>query len=214
MDAVNKIENISLKQIKKIFPNKNNIDYGKLQLTTEGVYSVSGFRAGLHLVNLIRKFFNKNNIDITDGTGNCGSDTIMFGLYFKNVNSIELNNINFKVLENNIKQYNLNNVKLFKGSSIDIIPTLKKQNCIFIDAPWTGRDYKKNISMKLFMDNKELSEIYNILKKYTELFIFKVPINYDFTFFIQNTKVQKYHIDSYIDHNKNIKYYYIFIPTI
>jgi hypothetical protein len=214
METINKIEDISLKQIKKIFPNKNNVKFEKLQITTEGIYSVSGYHAAEHLVYLIKKYFKKNDINITDGTGNCGSDTIIFSFYFKNVNSIELDNTNYKVLENNIKQYNLKNIHAYNGSSLDIIKTLKNQDCVFIDAPWTGRDYKKNISMKLFMDNKELSEIYNMLKKYTDLFIFKVPINYDFTFFIQNTKLQKYYIHSYIDNNKVIKYYYIFAPSI
>lgn len=209
----NKIEQFPLHVLKIIFPNKNNIDFTKLQLTTEGIYSVSIYRAGLYLRNIISKYFKRNNITITDGTGNCGADTIMFGLFFKNVNSIELNNTNFKALKNNIKQYNLNNVKLFKGSCINIIPTLKRQNCIYIDAPWNGTDYKNNISIKLYLDNKELSEIYYILYKYTELLIFKVPVNYDFTYFIQNTHIRKYYIDSFIDKYTNIRFYYIFIST-
>ena len=98
------------------------------------------------------------------------------------------------------------------GSSLDIIPTLKKQNCIFIDAPWTGRDYKKNISMQLFLDNIEISEIFKMFKKYTDLFIFKVPINYDFNYFIQNTKIIKYYIHAYSNIYKVIKFYYIFAP--
>ena len=208
----NIIEENSINEIKKFFPNKNNIDFNKLKITTEGLYSVSGYHAAIHLVYLIKKYFKQKDINIIDGTGNCGSDTISFGLNFKNVISIELDNTNYIALSNNVKQYNLKNVKIYNGSSLDIIPTLKKQNCIFIDAPWTGRDYKKNISMQLFLDNIEISEIFKMFKKYTDLFIFKVPINYDFNYFIQNTKIIKYYIHAYSNIYKVIKFYYIFAP--
>ena len=52
-----------------------------------------------------------------------------------------------------------------------------------------------------------------MFKKNTELFVFKVPINYDFTYFIQNTKLNKYYIHSYTDINKVVKFYYIFAST-
>jgi tRNA/tmRNA/rRNA uracil-C5-methylase (TrmA/RlmC/RlmD family) len=42
---------------------------------------------------------------ITDLTGNVGGDTILFGLNFKNVHSIEFNDENFKALENNINVF-------------------------------------------------------------------------------------------------------------
>ena len=74
------------------------------------------------------------------------------------------------------------------------------------------RDYKKNISMQLFLDNIEISEIFKMFKKYTDLFIFKVPINYDFNYFIQNTKIIKYYIHAYSNIYKVIKFYYIFAP--
>lgn len=209
----NIIEDVSINKIKKIFPNINKINYNKLQLTTEGLYSVSGYHASEHLCYLITKYFKTKNIDITDATANCGSDTISFSIHFKHVNSIELNSNNYQALTNNVKEYNLKNVKLYNGSSLDIIPTLKKQHCIFIDAPWTGRDYKKNTTMKLFLDNKEISEIFIMFKKYTELFVFKVPVNYDFTYFIQNTNLNKYYIHSYENTQKIIKFYYIFAST-
>ena len=211
----NKIQVYPLHILKQIFINKNNINFNKLQLTSNGIFSVSKYNAALHLKTLIYKFFNNNkNITITDATANCGSDTIIFGLFFKNVNSIELDTTNFKALKNNIKQYNLNNVKLFHGSLINIIPNLKISNCIYIDAPWNGVDYKNHSSIKLYLDNIEISEIYNIFYKYTELFIFKVPVNYDFTYFIQYTHINKYYIDSYTDKYNNIRFYYIIISTL
>lgn len=208
---MNKIENKNIKFFNKYFQDYKNVDKTKLKITTEGVYSVSGYRSANYLSKQIKRYFKKNDITITDGTGNNGTDTISFGLNFKNVNSIELDDINYSVLENNINVYGLNNVKLYKGSLLNIIPKLK-QDVIFIDAPWT-KNYKEKEIIKLYIDNEEISKIYNDLKKYAKLFIFKVPKNYDFTYFIQNTIKDKYFIISYKDKYENIKFYFIFIST-
>ena len=206
----NKIENVEINFFNKFFQNHKNIDKTKLKITTEGIYSVSGYKSANYLCYLIKKYFKNNNITITDGTGNNGTDTIAFGLNFNNVNSIEIDDVNYKVLKNNVNVYELTNVKLFKGSSLKIIPTLI-QDVIFIDAPWT-KNYKEKETIRLFMDNIEISEIFNNFKKYTKLFIFKVPTNYDFNYFTKNTNATKYSIIAYRNKNR-IVFYYIFISV-
>jgi 16S rRNA G966 N2-methylase RsmD len=207
---INKIEKVEISFLNKFFQNHKNIDKTKLKITTEGIYSISGYKAGNYLCSLIKQYLKNNNITITDGTGNNGTDTISFGLNFNKVNSIENNDINYEVLKNNINVYQLTNVKLFKGSSLNIIPTIK-QDVIFIDAPWT-KNYKEKEIIKLFMDNIEISEIFNNLKNYTKLFIFKVPTNYDFNFFIKNTNTNTSNYSIFEYKNKNrIVFYYIFI---
>jgi len=208
---MNRVENKDIGFFNKYFQDYKNIDKTKLKITTEGIYSVSGYISANYLSKQIKRYFKNKDITITDGTGNNGTDTISFGLNFKSVNSIELDNINYNILKNNINVYGLKNVKLYKGSSLDIIPTLK-QDVVFIDAPWT-KNYKETAIIRLYMDNKEISKIYNDLKKYTKLFVFKVPNNYDFTYFIQHTKMEKYFIISYKDKYENIKFYFIFIST-
>ena len=208
---MNRVENKDIGFFNKYFQDYKNIDKTKLKITTEGIYSVSGYRSANYLSKQIKRYFKNKDITITDGTGNNGTDTISFCLNFKSVNSIELDDTNYSVLENNINVYGFKNVKLYKGSSLDIIPTLK-QDVVFIDAPWT-KNYKDNEIIRLYMDNKEISTIYNDFKKYTKLFVFKVPKNYDFTYFIQQTTMDKYFIISYKDKYKNIKFYFIFIST-
>ena len=209
-------KNISIKKIIKTFPKlKNENDYNKLKLTTEGIYSVSGNKASIHLCYLIKKYFKNNkDLTVTDATANNGSDTIMLGLEFNKVNAIEKNKINFEVLKNNIDIYNLDNVKLYNDSLMNIIPQIN-QDVIFIDAPWKqhmDEDYKESENLKLYIDKKEISTVYNELKKYCKLFIFKVPYNYDFSFFIHNTKLEKYYIIAHKQH-EDIKFYYIIIPS-
>ena len=207
---VNKIENIDNKFKANYFPQTNGINYDNIKLTTEGVYSVSSIQSVKKMIKILKNIFGNNNITITDDTANNGSDTIKLALEFNNINSIEIDKLNYSVLENNVNEYKLTNVNLYNGNSLEIIPKLT-QDVIYIDAPWGGTNYKEKNTMSLYLDNKELSDIYNEYKKYTKLFIFKVPLNYNFTFFIQNTYVSKYNI--YLYSKNNIKKFYFMIVS-
>ena len=190
----NKIENVKNEFKFYYFPDVGDVDRRQIQLTTEGIYSVSDNAGSAKLVYLIEKYFKSNDLIITDATGNNGSDTIALGLKFSHINSIELDPINYSVLENNVKQvYKLSNVDLFNGDSLTLIPKLK-QDVIYIDAPWGGSDYKKNSRLELYMSNKSMGEIFNELKSNAKLFIYKLTKNYDFTNFIQTTMVTKYYL--------------------
>jgi len=207
----NIIEMVDNKFKSKYFPLINGINYDNIQITTEGKYSISDNESSDKLVYLIQKYFKTTDLIITDGTGNNGSDTIALALKFKLVNSIELDDLNFKVLENNVKDvYKLKNVNIFKGSSLDYFKN-NLQDVIYLDAPWGGSNYKDNSRMELYMDNKDLGQIYNDGKNYTRLFIFKLPKNYDFTNFIQTTMVTKYYIYMYSKNNKP-KFFFMFVP--
>ena len=207
----NKIEDFPIDIKTYYFPEKRDIDYNKIMITTEGRYSISDKKGSSKLVELIERYFHSKDLVITDATGNNGSDTIALALKFKKVNSIELDKINHKALSNNVNVFNLKNVDVFLGDSLKVIPTLK-QDVIYIDAPWGGSDYKDQERLCLYLGDSELSDIYNKFKNKTRLFVFKIPKNYDFTYFIQKTKNLKYHIYTYIRKEK-IKYYLMFVPT-
>ena len=57
------------------------------------------------------------NKTIADLSGNVGGDTIRFGINFKEVDSYELNPINFEALKNNVEIYDLKNVHLHLGDA-------------------------------------------------------------------------------------------------
>lgn len=206
---MNNIISIPIELKKKIFPHNNlsDIEYDKLQITKEGVYSVSKISGSKFLIKIINKHFNNNdNIVITDATSNVGSDTIMLAQTYKHINSIELDPVNYNVLKNNIQVYNLSNIDLYNANSIDLLDKLQ-QDCIYIDAPWGGSDYLQHESIKLYLDNKEISEIYNEFNKFCKIMIFKIPRNYDFTNFIQQTNmINKYNIYSFRKNDKIIYY--------
>jgi hypothetical protein len=205
------IVDIQYSKLNKIFPTVNGVDKTKLKITDVGLYSVSKVSGSSKLIYLIKKYFKTDDLIITDATANVGSDTINLALNFKKVNSIELNTGEYDVLKNNVSVYNLKNVKLYNDSSLNMISKLK-QDVVYIDAPWGGIDYKKLDSVKLYMSDVEISQIYNKNKKYAQLFVFKVPVNYNFNYFFKKTKITKYYLHAYINKN-NIKYYFIFCPS-
>jgi hypothetical protein len=89
-------------KITDLFPNIKNVDLKKIKINEEGLYSITRYKDANYISKLIYKFFNSNNITITDATSNVGGNTISFCLYFNNVNAIEINNENYKLLKNNI----------------------------------------------------------------------------------------------------------------
>ena len=208
--------NNDIKLLKDTYPDIINVDMNKLKISKVGKYSTSKVHGAEQLVKYIKRYCKILNINkckdliITDGTGNNGSDTIYLALNFKHINSIEKDINEFQILENNVKTYNLNNVSLYNASTLDILNTLT-QDIIYIDAPWGGISYKNHKQVKLYMDNKEISEIYLKNKNYAKLFIFKVPKNYDFNYFIKITNILFIEIISVIsEHTNKIKYYFIF----
>ena len=209
----NNIKNIqSGGYINSIFPDYDNVDKSKLELTDESIYSVSKINGANFTIEKIIDYLKSNNITITDGTANVGSDTIMFGLNFEKVNSVEIDDATYKALKNNVEQYKLKNINVVKGDINNEINNLE-QDVIYLDAPWGGRDYTKFDKLKLYLGNKEILDFVLEHNKKAKLFVLKVPYNYDFEYLenkIKDFKVLKY---PYYNYDK-LKYYIILISTI
>jgi 16S rRNA G966 N2-methylase RsmD len=176
---------IDIHELYKIFPNISGIDRSKLKITDVGIYSTSRTIGSCFIAEIIMNHMKSKNITITDGTGNVGSETIVYSQLFKHVNVIELDKTNFDVLKHNITTYKLDNVTPINGDSLKELPKLT-QDVIVLDAPWGGPSYSKHERVRLYMSNIEISDI---VKKYwnnTKLFILKVPRNYDLSYFSKN----------------------------
>lgn len=205
---VKKLNRIDSEHLNLAFPDYKNIDKSKLSLSNEGLFSYSGKYASAQLIKNIISIFKTDKLIITDCTANNGSDTIAFGLQFKKVNAIELNEINYNILKQNIEVYDLKNIDIINGDSLEHIDKLK-QDILYFDPPW-GLDYYNRLpNIKLYLGQTEISEIYNKFSKNAKIMIFKLPTNYDFTYFIQKTNIQKFKVKSYVVKNK-IKFYYLF----
>ena len=204
----NNIIKVSFSYAKLIFDNLSIEEFNNLIFTDESIYSSSKVEGSNLLKNIIIDNIKDDNIIITDGTANIGTDSIYLSKYFKKINSIEISNINHKALINNINVFKKNNINPILGDVINEINNLE-QDVIYIDAPWGGRNYKKNDNMKLYLGNMEILEFYKNFKDKAKIFIFKIPFNYNFEY-LKNNINKKITIYPFKKDNK-IKFFFILI---
>ena len=170
-----------------------NINYKNIQYDEEGLWSITLPNDADNISKIIIKELNKNSI-LIDGTCGLGGNILSFAKYFKKVIGIEINNNRFKMLLNNIKLYNLNNIYLINDNCINFICNLKiKYDGIFIDPPWGGPNYKYINKLRLTLGSHNLITIIRLIKKINNIKIFmKLPFNYDLTeFYNLNYKIYK-----------------------
>ena len=167
----------SLKIKEKIFPLIKNFDMDKLQYDDEGLYSISHPDDADYISYLILNCVNNNkNLKILDTTAGVGGNTISFSKIFSQVVSIEIDKTRFKMLENNIKLYDLNNVNLINDDCKNYLNS--EYDIIFFDPPWGGPEYKTHKSLELFLGDQNLINIIEKIPK-NKYIILKLPFNYN-----------------------------------
>jgi predicted RNA methylase len=128
--------------------------------------------------------------EITDGCACCGGNVISF-VYcsrFQNVNAVEVDTERTNILRKNIvtvSQMRPTNtdVNVYSGSYIDHMPNLK-QDVVFLDAPWGGRNYINQHSVSLYIDKWHISSVVaylfnNSKHNNTKYVVLKVPPNWN-----------------------------------
>ena len=204
----NSIIKVSYPYAKLIFDNLQLEQFNKLLFTDESIYSSSKIEGSKLLKNIIYENLKDENITITDGTANIGTDSIYLSNYFKKINSIEISNINHKALTNNINVFKKSNITPILGDVLIEVNNLD-QDVIYIDAPWGGRNYKKNENMKLYLGNMEILDFYKNFKNKAKIFVFKIPYNYNFEY-LKNNIDSKMTIYPFKKENK-IKFFFVLI---
>lgn len=166
-----------------VFPYKENIDYTRLQMTPEGLYSITRRRDSEKIILYLQDMIGYlSHQTITDATACVGGDTIQFGLAFQTVHSVEWKHDNFIVLRNNIETYGLQNIVLHEGDVTKIFNW--KSDVLYIDPPWGGPQYRTLRSLDVFLANMRLDVwVESLLKqpKYPKHIVLKLPRNYNFT---------------------------------
>ena len=208
----NNITSVDENFIKKIFITTENIDINKIMFTNESIYSSSRSKGSKRLIDVIKKYYDTDNVVITDGTANIGTDAINLSTVYKNINAVEISKINFKALSNNINLFKLEDrVKYYNADINKKIKDLT-QDIIYIDAPWGGPEYKNNNNIDLFLGEVNIIDFYLENKMLADTFIFKVPYNYNFTLLYKKVKEMIYK-HSYKKGNV-IKYYLLVIKKV
>jgi len=156
----------------------------KLNIDNVSVWSVTPVIDSINICNIIKTYIT-SECTITDMTACIGGDTIRFAQNFKNINAIELSKTRCNFLRRNVELYKLKNVKIYEGNSINIIKNLK-QDVIYIDPPWGGKNYKYKENINLYLSKIPIYTICNNLKGCFKYLVLKVPYNFNLKKFKNN----------------------------
>jgi 16S rRNA G966 N2-methylase RsmD len=180
------------KDIELSIINKKN-----LKITDKGLYSISKYYDAQWITDHVIDFLKNKNIDPLDvniiyGTAGIGGNSINFSKYFSKVLSIEINNIHYEVLKNNIDALNIKNIQIYLANFLNIIDSIKDDsNIFFFDPPWGGNCYKNFKYFNLKIGKLEINDVINILYdkniKYT---ILKAPHNLNLSTLYSNIKYE------------------------
>ena len=133
------------------------------------------------LINYGSIAFKKNsliNLIITDATAYIGGNTIVLANFFKEVNAIENDKINYDTLVHNTNLFShiANKIHTYNKEYITICYTLT-QDVIFMDPSWAGLDYKNQDKVTLFLN---FIPIQKIVSTIACAFFIKAPPNFNF----------------------------------
>jgi 16S rRNA G966 N2-methylase RsmD len=165
----------------------------KYKMDEVSIYSVTPQEYADKISILIKDYFKSNDIVITDLMACIGGNSISFCKTFKKVNSIELSKNRFDFLVHNLKICGFQNFVVYNSNCLRKINELK-QDVIFIDPEWGGRDYKYKKNVDLFISKKPLYDICNSFKNKCKLQVLKLPNNFDFIKFKKHTKCKIFHM--------------------
>jgi 16S rRNA G966 N2-methylase RsmD len=175
--------------IRHFFPEEKNVIMKNIQISNEGIYSISKPKDAEVISKIIIKSVEQksNSLIITDATANIGGNTLNFSKYFKQVNAVEISPLQCSILKNNIKVYNRNNIKVYCDDYTDILDKLN-QDILFIDPPWGGIRYKNEEKIDLYLSGVSIAEIINKIDNNFKIALVKVPLNFDLQKFTKNIK--------------------------
>lgn len=111
-----------------------------------------------------------------------GGNVVSFSRHFGHVNAIEIDTTRFKCMVNNFGLFKCHNVSALNGDYLTIFPLLK-QDVIFLDPPWGGKQYKEQEHTHISLQNGKV-RLEEFCKKIIDmhickLLVLKLPINFD-----------------------------------
>jgi 16S rRNA G966 N2-methylase RsmD len=206
-------KNIPLKNYynlkKLIFPPLINGDINQIKIDDESIKYITFHNSAQEITNIIM-----NNLDdfpcprssllskwkslsmvekirelvITDMTGGVGGNILNFANYFKYVNAVEIDPTRCQYLQYNVELYSFLNVNYYCNDSTKLLVEEDnlRQDIVFFDPPWGGKDYKNFSKLKLqFGPNGDsIEKICRLLftKERNQMIVLKLPNNYDFEY--------------------------------
>ena len=126
--------------------------------------------------NILKKYTDKD-YTITDATACIGGNSVLFCRDFKHSNLVEMDYDTALILKDNTRK--LKNKTIYY-SDYNIIKYLLKQDIVFFDPPWGGKDYKKSAHIDLYLGSDNIIDIIDSLYNNCRVICLKSPINFNF----------------------------------
>lgn len=162
---------------------RENIKYDE-----ESLYSVTDQITANKITRDLSKYISKSS-SILDATACIGGNTISFAGYFNHIYACELNPERAVLLKENLELLNIQNYSLHIGDCIEYIKSIKIiHDLIFFDPPWGGRNYKSEKNIHLYLSGRNLVDIIHEIAPYTRYIAIKTPVNFNYSYFTDNTK--------------------------
>jgi predicted RNA methylase len=181
---------VQVRNINDYFPIYPDIDTSALQITEEGLYSITKPRDAREIMRFMAQIIEEplSSIVLLDGTANCGGDTIHAATVCRKVISVEKDAETFAVLKQNIEvayRACFQNVEVVHGDVVQEWTRFHDSvDVLYLDAPWGGPAYKNHASLDLYLGSVRLDTfirsvlIASIYHK-PKYICLKVPYNYN-----------------------------------
>lgn len=188
-----------------LFLEPPNNSYDKLLIDRESVSYITTPHNALTITWIIRSNLQSTDgkedladITVLDGTSGVGGDVIAFGHVFGSVIGFEIDRDRFRMLNNNVKVYELENVTVINEDCLKVMFDLNFVDVFYLDPPWGGRNYKKQSNLTLSIGNMSVEQIVHKLltsegsRSNPKLIVLKLPKNYDLEKLYYKTKNPNY----------------------
>jgi hypothetical protein len=175
----------------KLFPCPPNKNYNKLMIDDASVsYITTPTNSEIIteiIISLIPKNIAYSDVTILDGTACVGGDTVSFGKIFGTVIASEIEVQRYKMLVNNLRVFELQNVVPVNEDCLKIYKKINFIDIMYFDPPW-GNHYKNGKNLRLSIGNLYIDELVNSIlnndpldniRSYVKMIVLKLPKNYD-----------------------------------
>src|SRR5258708_33705089 len=131
--------------IEKLFPCPPSNNYNNLMIDDESVSYITTPMNSEIIAEIISSLLPGNisssDMTILDGTACVGGDTISFGKIFGTVIASEIEASRYKMLVNNLKEFELTNVVPVNDDCLKLYKRLNFVDIMYFDPPWGGGKY-------------------------------------------------------------------------
>ena len=179
------------------------------QMTDKGLYSISKYYDAQWITETIVAYLKNLGFDAThenmiDSTAGLGGNTISFSKSFQWVHAVEINDIHFSVLKNNVETAGRKNVTYYHSNFIELLDknVLPSSSLFFMDPPWGGKSYKNYKYFHLKLGKLPIYTVINILfEKKFKFVILKAPFNLNLSLLYENVKYKHMNISRPMNKN-------------